>query len=66
MTQDIDRRLSEHNKGKSKFTSSHTPWKLIYQEDSGDSIAARSREKYFKSAAGKRFLKALLAGSLPD
>gem|GEM_PF-1562811 len=32
MSQDIDRRLAEHNSGKSKFTSGHLPWKLVYSE----------------------------------
>lgn len=67
ITQNIERRLPEHNSGKSKFTSGHSPWKLIYSEQCEDSKAARSREKYLKSAAGKRFIeKQLRAGSLPD
>jgi putative endonuclease len=68
MTQNIERRLAEHNAGKSKFTSGHTPWILVYSENVNDTTAARTREKYLKSAAGKRFLKLHLkdAGSLPD
>ncbi|QLH32318.1 MAG: GIY-YIG nuclease family protein [Cyclobacteriaceae bacterium] len=67
MSQDIDRRLAEHNSGKSKFTSGHLPWKLVYSEACDTSIEARSREKYFKSAAGKKALAKIMAtGSLPD
>ncbi|MBS1489132.1 MAG: hypothetical protein JSS93_01255 [Bacteroidetes bacterium] len=32
MTQDLQRRVAEHNAGKAKFTSAHRPWKLIYSE----------------------------------
>ena len=67
MTEDTIRRLIEHNAGRSKFTSGHTPWKLIYSEEIGQDInEARKREKYLKSAAGKRFLKRKVTGSPPD
>lgn len=67
MTQDVALRLAQHNSGKSKFTSGHMPWELIYQETYSSSIEARSREKYLKSSQGRRFLdKELDAGSLPD
>ncbi len=68
MTRDLDRRVHEHNSGKSKFTSGHMPWSLIYSEQVSGTSAARSREKYLKSAAGKRYLKEIIgsAGSLPD
>ena len=60
MTQDIERRLSEHNSGKSKFTSLFIPWKLIYKEEVEGIENARKREKYFKSGAGRRFINNLL------
>lgn len=50
-------RLSQHNKGKSKFTKGHIPWKLIYTEFAGPLLQARKLEKYYKSAGGKRKLK---------
>jgi putative endonuclease len=64
---DVQIRLKEHNAGKSKFTKGHLPWKLLRVEEEIDWTAARAREKYLKSAAGKRYLKKLLSeGSLPD
>ena len=67
MSQNVQKRLIEHNLGKSKYTSGHRPWKLIYIEEVGTAINARKREKYFKSAAGKKQLHKILdAGSLPD
>ena len=62
-------RLKEHNAGKNRFTKGHLPWKIIYTETHPDWISARIREKYLKSAAGKRWLIKKLesgAGSLPD
>ena len=53
-------RLIQHNQRKSKFTSGHIPWKLIYTEKAGDLQNARKLEKYYKSAAGKRRLKKIL------
>jgi len=57
MTQDVAARLKEHNAGKSKFTSGYGPWKLVYSEEYPDRESARKREKYLKSAAGRRFIK---------
>jgi len=55
-----DERLKQHNRGKSKFTKGHVPWKLLYQEKIGNLKEARIKEKYYKTAAGKRRLKKLL------
>ena len=57
MSTNIISRINEHNAGKSKFTSGHRPWELIYFEDNFPSaVEARKREKYLKSAAGKKFI----------
>lgn len=61
MAKDAELRLKEHNAGKSKFTKGHLPWILIYTEQHQDWESARIREKYFKSAAGKRHLLFLLS-----
>ena len=66
MTQNLSRRLLEHNAGKSKFTSGHLPWTMVYSESFANSKEARLREKYFKSYTGRRFLDDKLRnGSLP-
>ncbi|MBI3510673.1 MAG: GIY-YIG nuclease family protein [Bacteroidetes bacterium] len=57
MTENIDQRLKDHNSGASKFTSGYGPWVLIYSETAEDFARARVREKYLKSAAGRRFIK---------
>ena len=55
-----EERLVQHNRGKSKFTKGHIPWILLYKEEVGGLKEARKREKYYKSAAGKRKLKILM------
>lgn len=60
MTNEISLRIKEHNSGKSKFTSRYMPWKLIYIEEMNTREEARKREKYFKSAAGRKFLKMIM------
>lgn len=59
-TDNLTRRLAEHNAGKSTFTKTFLPWKLVYQEECDSLRNARKREKYFKTAAGRRVLKKLL------
>ena len=60
-TENLNRRIHEHNTGKSKFTSGHMPWKIIYTEVVDNRLEASKREKYLKSATGKRFLKKLFS-----
>ena len=52
-TTDIERRLNEHNSGKSQYTKNKTPWKLIYLEECTDKTAALKREKSLKRANSK-------------
>jgi predicted GIY-YIG superfamily endonuclease len=63
ITKDLNKRLKEHNAGKSTYTSSYRPWKIIYTESAIDFTDARKREKYLKSAAGKKFLQKILPDS---
>lgn len=56
-TNNLRKRLGEHNSGKSTWTKTGIPWSLIYYEACRDGNDARSREKYLKSGMGKRYLK---------
>ena len=56
----LERRLNEHNAGKTIYTRRYKPWKIVYKEEISDRTAARKREKYFKSAVGRRKLKLIL------
>jgi putative endonuclease len=55
------KRLKEHNSGKNRFTKGHMPWKIVFTEEHEDWASARAREKYLKSAAGKKWLKKYLS-----
>jgi predicted GIY-YIG superfamily endonuclease len=55
MASDLEKRLKEHNSGKSKYTKSKKPWKLVYQEFANDWESGRRREKYLKTTAGKNW-----------
>lgn len=59
MTVNLDKRLKEHNQGKTRSTKYYIPWKIIYFELCKTRIEARNREKYWKSGCGKEQLKEL-------
>lgn len=60
MTNDIEKRVNQHNLKQNKSTKAFAPWKLIYQEEVNTRIEARNREKYLKSGIGRKFIKTLL------
>ncbi len=62
-TQDLRKRLSQHNKGLSIYTKGRGPFILIYYEACLLESKARSRELYLKSGMGKRYLKNRLDAS---
>ena len=53
MAKDVEVRLKEHNRGKSKFTRGHMPWKLVYEEGPFEGKEARKREKVLKQTEAK-------------
>jgi len=64
LTKDISKRLEEHNAGKVDSTRSRAPLELIYWEGCLSRSDAARREKYLKTAWGKRYLKTRLSGYL--
>ena len=56
-TNDLKRRIAEHNTGKVQSTAYRHPLKLVYYESCLNREDALHREKYLKSTYGKRFLK---------
>ena len=56
-TNDLRKRLKQHNENRSTYTKSKGPWDLIYYEACLSEEDSRSREKYLKSGMGKRYLK---------
>lgn len=56
-TDNLKRRIEEHNQGKVRSTKSSSPWELIYYEACLNSDDARRREGYIKTTQGKRMIK---------
>lgn len=56
-TTNLYTRLNRHNSGYSKYTKRYKPWEIIYTEICENYIKARLREKYLKSASGRRWIK---------
>ena len=63
-TKDLRRRVSEHNSGKVPSTRRRIPLDLVYYEASRNESDALHREKYLKTAYGKRYLKNRLRNDL--
>ena len=56
----MEKRLISHNNGEVVSTKNRRPFILIYFEACLDQEDALHREKYLKSAYGKRFIKSRL------
>jgi len=65
-TSDLKNRLELHNKGGVASTKSRRPLTLIYYEASLHEQDALHREKYLKTAYGKRYVKSRLRRYLDD
>jgi putative endonuclease len=59
MTNNVERRMMEHNNGENRSTKAYRPFVLIYTEAFSTRIEAREKEKYLKSGIGKEYLKSL-------
>ena len=56
-TNDLKRRINEHNAGKVESTKRRKPFLLIYYGACIDEKDARQREKYLKSGMGKKYIR---------
>lgn len=56
-TEDLQKRLRQHNNQEVASTKGRAPFTLIYYEACIDKDDAFAREKYLKSGMGKRFLR---------
>ena len=59
-TNNVERRLYEHNIGQTKYTSLTRPFELIYKESYNTSLEAKKREKFLKTGKGRELLKRIL------
>ncbi len=60
VTNNLERRLKEHNTGKTIYTRKFKPWDLVYYEEFDTFEEARDREKFLKSGMGREFLTHIL------
>ncbi|UCB57715.1 MAG: GIY-YIG nuclease family protein [Candidatus Omnitrophota bacterium] len=59
-TDDLKRRLKEHNAGEEPSTRHRIPFELIYCEACIEKKDAIAREQYLKSGKGKKYLNGRL------
>src|SRR5436309_11185036 len=60
LTRDLPARLQAHNKGLVTSTKKRMPFELVYREGCLNESDAARREKYLKTAWGKRYIKTRL------
>jgi putative endonuclease len=57
-TENIERRLKEHNEGTlGKFTKNKGPWKLVHSDEFKTRSEAMAKEKFYKTGKGRDLLK---------
>ncbi len=61
-TNNLERRLDEHNRGQTKSTKKTGKWSIIYTEQFMSGIDAKRREQQVKSYKGGNAFKKLIAG----
>jgi len=61
-TDDIDRRMMEHNEGMSKFTRRGRPWTLMFTEQFETRREAMMREREIKKRKSRTHLERLIRG----
>lgn len=61
-TNNIERRLSEHNRLKGKYTDIGIPWVLVYSEEYKTKKEAMDRERFIKNKKSKQFIIDIVAG----
>ncbi len=57
LTKNIERRLNEHNAGKSMHTNKFRPWKVVSYIAFTDKSRAEKFEEYLKTASGRAFAR---------
>jgi putative endonuclease len=60
LTRDLSARVQQHNNGLVTSTKQRVPFNLLYWEGCLNINDAAQREKYLKSAWGKRYIKTRL------
>ena len=64
-TEDLNRRLSEHNFHTAHLTRHGNNWRIIYTEEFNTRSEAMKREKWLKSGVGREWIKNNIPGWSP-
>jgi putative endonuclease len=59
-TNDINRRIAEHNRIKGKYTDRGIPWQLAYTECFSSKEEAAKREAFIKAQKSKAYIENLI------
>lgn len=65
-TDDLKRRIEEHNSGQNRSTKTYRPWVVIFYEAYRNKNDAIRREHYLKTTQGRRALDRMLANHMLD
>jgi putative endonuclease len=63
-TNDLTRRMAEHQRGHNLATRGRGPWELVYQEEFESLLDARRREIEIKRWKSSRMIAALIASKI--
>jgi putative endonuclease len=59
LTNNLDRRFNQHNKGYNRTTKPYLPFEVIYNKEFPNRNEARAHEKYLKTSKGRESLRKL-------
>jgi putative endonuclease len=62
VTDDVNKRLKNHNDGKVKSSRPYSPYKIIHTESFASLSEARKKEKFYKPTTGRRRLRQMFFG----
>jgi putative endonuclease len=61
-TNDLERRLAEHERGKNKYTRFAGPFEVVHTETYETRLEARQRERFLKTGQGREQLESVVGG----
>lgn len=65
-TQNLQKRLARHHEGRSRFTKSRGPFKIVYVEEYDSRSEAAKREAEIKRKKSRQYIRELISRSSPN
>ena len=59
--EDLQKRIADHNSGRSTYTKSGKPWTLMYSEQFSTRSGAVERERSIKKKKSRKFIEFLIS-----